>query len=112
LMGVISGRKYAGMIREVPPGIHAMRLDGPMDTVLIVWTSQPDGRRTIEYTKQDLISVSDLMGAAIRFKNRPSGQARIEIDAASGPIYLRWSTGSRGQLHPKPLQPGSPATSA
>ena len=112
LMGVISDHKYAGMIREMPPGIHAMRLDGPTDTVLIVWTSQPEGRRTIEYTKQNLISATDLMGAAIRFKDRRSGQARIEIDAASGPIYLRWSTGSRGQLHPKPAPPGSPATSA
>jgi hypothetical protein len=112
LMDVISGRKYAGMIREMPPGIHAMRLDGPTDTVLIVWTSQPDGRRTIEYPKRDLIAATDLTGEAIRFKNKSSGQARVEIDAASGPIYLRWSTGSRGQLHPKPAPPGSPATNA
>ena len=98
------------MIREMPPGVHAMRLDGPTDTVLIVWTSQPDGRRTIEYTKRDLIAATDLTGEAIRFKNKSSGQARVEIDAASGPIYLRWSTGSRSQLHPKPAPLGSPAT--
>ena len=94
LMGVVSNRKYAGVVRETPAGIHAMRLDGPTDTVLIVWTSQPDGRRTIEYTKQNLISATGLTGEAIQSKSR-SGQARIEIDAASGPIYLRWSTGSR-----------------
>jgi hypothetical protein len=112
LMGVISDRKYAGMIRETPPGIHAMRLDGPADTVLIVWTSQPEGRRTIEYTEQDLISATDLLGATIPSKNRRSGQARMGIDAASGPIYLRWSTRTRGQLHPKPAPPGSPAANA
>ena len=95
LMGVISDRKYTGMILEVPPGIHAMRVNGPTDTILIVWTSQPDGSRTIEYTKQNLISATDLMGAAIRFKDRRSGQARTEIDAASGPIYLRWSTAGK-----------------
>jgi hypothetical protein len=108
LMGVVSNRKYAGVVRETPAGIHAMRLDGPTDTVLIVWTSQPDGRRTIEYTKHNLISATGLTGEAIQSKSR-SGQARIEIDAASGPIYLRWSTGSRVQLHPKPEE--SEATS-
>jgi hypothetical protein len=107
LMGVVSNRKYAGVVRETPAGIHAMRLDGPTDTVLIVWTNQPDGRRAIEYTKQDLISATDLTGEAIQSKNRRSGQARIEIDAASGPIYLRWSTGSRGQLHTKPALLGN-----
>jgi hypothetical protein len=87
------------MIRETPAGVHAMRLDGSTDTILIVWTDQPDGRRTIEYTKQDLISATDLMGEAIKSKDRPSGQARVEIDAAGGPIYLRWTAGSRAVLH-------------
>jgi hypothetical protein len=99
LMGVVSGRQYAGMIRETPTGVHAMRLDGPTDTILIVWTDQSDGRHTIEYTKQDLISATDLMGETSKSKDRPSGQARIEIDAAGGPIYLRWTAGSRGVLH-------------
>jgi hypothetical protein len=94
-MSVVSGRKYAGMIRETPAGVHAMRLDGPTDTILIVWTDHLDGRHTIEYTKQDLISATDLMGEAIKSKDRPSGQARVEIDAAGGPIYLRWTAGSR-----------------
>jgi hypothetical protein len=98
-MDVVSGRQYAGMIRETPAGIHAMRLDGSTDTILVVWTDQPDGRRTIEYTKQDLISATDLMGEAIKSKDRPSGQARVEIDAAGGPIYLRWTAGSRAMLH-------------
>ena len=95
LMSVVSDHKYAGVVRETPAGVHAMRLDGPTDTVMIVWTSQPDGRRTIEYTKQDLISATDLTGEAIQSKNKRSGQARAEIDAGSGPMYLRWSTGSR-----------------
>lgn len=35
LMGVVSNRKYAGVARETPAGIHATRLNGPTDTVLI-----------------------------------------------------------------------------
>jgi hypothetical protein len=95
LMGVAGGRKYEGMIRETPAGIHAMRLDGATDTIVIVWTDQTDGRRTVEYPKRDLISATDLMGEAIKSKNGPSGQARVEIDAAGGPIYLGWTTGPR-----------------
>ena len=95
LMSVISGRKYAGMIPETPDGIHAMRMDGSTDTLLIVWTDQPDGRRRIEYPIRDLISATDLMGQAVKSKDGHSGQARVEIDGAAGPIYLLWRRGQR-----------------
>ncbi len=90
LMSAAGGRKYAGMLRETPAGMHAMRLDGAADTLLIVWTDQPGGRRTVEYPKHDLVSATGLMGQAIKSKDRSSGQARVEIDQASGPIYLLW----------------------
>jgi hypothetical protein len=94
LMSVASGREYAGMIAETPEGIHAMRMDGSTDTMLIVWTDQPDGRRRIEYSTRNLISASDLMGLAVKSKDGHSGQARVEIDDAAGPIYLLWSAPS------------------
>ena len=97
LMSVISGRKYAGMIAEPPEGIHAMRMDGPTDTILIVWTDQPDGRRRIEYPIRNLISATDLMGQAVKSKDGHSGQARVEIDGAGGPIYLLWSAPAHEQ---------------
>jgi hypothetical protein len=95
LMSVVSGRKYAGMILETPVGIHAMRMDGSTDTILIVWTDQPDGRRRIEYPIRNLISATDLMGQAVKSKGGHSGQARVEIDAAAGPIYLLWNSAGR-----------------
>jgi hypothetical protein len=94
MMSAIKGRQFAGMIRETPAGIHAMRFRGSADTVLIVWSDQPDARRTIEYPRQDLVSATGLMGEAIKSKNGSSSQAQAEIDAASGPVYLHWSTGS------------------
>jgi hypothetical protein len=102
LMGVVRDRKYAGMIEETPAGIHAMRLDGSTDTILVVWTDQPDGRRTVEYPKHNLASATDLMGQPLKSKDRPSGQAQVEIDGGAGPIYLQWTSGSRGGLHPDP----------
>jgi len=91
LMSVVSGRKYAGMIAETPGAIHAMRMDGLTDTILIVWTDQPEGRRRIEYATGNLVSATDLMGQPVKSKGEHSGQARLEIDAAAGPIYLLWS---------------------
>ena len=91
LMSAVGGRNYAGMIRETPAGIHAMRLDGSTDMIFIVWTDRPGGRRTVEYPKHNLIGATDWMGTSIKSKDRPSGQARAELDEAAGPIYLCWT---------------------
>jgi hypothetical protein len=91
LMGAVSGRKYAGMIRETPAGMHAMRFNGSTNAIVIVWTDQPEGRRTVEFAKQELISATDLIGKALKSKDGHSGHARVEIDAAGGPIYLLWN---------------------
>ncbi len=95
LTSVVSGRKYGGTIQETPEGIHAMRMDGSSntnrDTILIVWTDQKDGRRRIEYPIRNLISATDMIGQAVKSKEGHSGQARVEIDGADGPIYLLWS---------------------
>jgi hypothetical protein len=91
-MGAVRGRKYAGMLQEAPAGMHAIRLDGSADTLLIVWTDQPGGRRTVEYTKRGLVSATGLMGQAVKSKDRPAGEVRVDIDEASGPIYLLWTT--------------------
>jgi hypothetical protein len=95
LMSVLKDRTYAGMIAETPPGIHAMRFDGSADTVLIVWSDQPGSRRTVEYSKQNLISATDLMGGAIKSKDGRSGQTRVEIDDVAGPVYLCWNAKAR-----------------
>jgi hypothetical protein len=91
LMNIVKGRKYAGMVQETPVGIHAMRLEGSTDTVLIVWTDQARGHRTVEYTNHDLISATGLMGGPVQSKDTPSGEARLNLDSAEGPIYLTWS---------------------
>ncbi len=90
LLDATRGRRYTGMIQEVPENIHAMRFDGLTDSLLIVWTDQPRGRRMIEYGTRGLISSTTFMGDALKSKDRQSGQSHVEIDAATGPIYLVW----------------------
>lgn len=91
LMGLARTRRFAGMLGDTPPGIHAMRFDGPADALWIVWTDRPTGRSAIEYATHDLISATGLAGNAVQAKDR-SGRAHLEIDAAAGPVYLLWRT--------------------
>jgi len=88
LMQAVADRKYAGMIPEPPPGLHAMRFDGSAETIMIVWTDQP-GRRTLGIEKKNLVSATGWNGAAVKSKDRPGG-VQVEIDDLSGPIYVRW----------------------
>jgi hypothetical protein len=94
LMDLVGRHRYAGMADETPPGLHAMRWEGSTDTILVVWSDQPGGRRTIEYRKRGLISSTDMTGQAVKSKDLPSGEAQVQIDDATGPIYLHWTAAS------------------
>ena len=88
LVAATSGRKFAGMVQETPAGIHAMRLEGSADTILIVWNDRPGARRTIEF-ESGLTSATDLLGDGLKLKNK-SGSSQMSIDDAAGPLYLSW----------------------
>ena len=90
LIAAVRGRRYAGMIQHAPSGMHAMRFDGQDDVLFIVWSDRAGKRQTIRYTKDDLVSLSGLMGNTVEPKADSSGEAQIEIDEASGPMYLLW----------------------
>ena len=98
VMTAVKGRQYAGMIQRAPSGMHAMRFDGPADVLFIVWNDRAGKRQTIRYTKDNLLSVTGLMGNTVEQNADSSREAQMEIDEASGPIYLRLET------------PASPAT--
>ena len=90
VMTAFKGRRFAGMIQRAPSGIHAMRFDGPADVLFIVWNDKAGKRQTIRYTKDNLVSVTGLMGNTVESKADSSREAQMEIDEASGPIYLLW----------------------
>jgi hypothetical protein len=82
LMSAVNARKFVGMVQETPAGTHAMRLDGPADTILVVWNDQPNTRRVVEYLKQDLTSATDAMGRPLKLKDK------LDLPESAGPIYL------------------------
>jgi hypothetical protein len=90
VMTAVSGRRYAGMIQRAPSGMYAMRFDGQADVLFIVWNDRAGKRQTIQYTKDNLVSVTNWMGNAMELTADSSREAQIEIDEESGPIYLLW----------------------
>lgn len=90
VMTAVRGRRYAGMIQHAPSGLHAMRFDGQADVLFIVWTDKAGKRQTIRYTKDNLVSVTGLMSNALELKADVSREMLIDVDEASGPIYLLW----------------------
>jgi hypothetical protein len=70
--------------------MHAMRFDGQADVLFIVWNDRAGKQQTIRYTKDNLVSVTSLMGNTVELKADSSREAQMEIDEASGPIYLLW----------------------
>ena len=90
LTGAAANRKCAGMVAGAPPGIHAMRLDGAEDTMLIVWTDRPGARVAIDYPTHNLVSATGILGDPVKSKDRSNGQAQVQLDEAAGPVYLLW----------------------
>ncbi|HLJ49038.1 MAG TPA: hypothetical protein VKU01_23650 [Bryobacteraceae bacterium] len=88
LIAMTKDRKCIGLLEETPSGTHAMRWEGAAETLLVVWT---EDRQTVEFSKQNLVSVRDLFGEPIRTKDRPSHRVRVELAAEAGPIYLLWT---------------------
>jgi hypothetical protein len=92
LMSNTASRKYVDTIAGTPEGTHAMRWKGSGDTLWVVWTDDPGGRRSVEYPRQNLVSVTDVSGKAVKAKDRPGGLGRIEVKEADGPVFLVWKS--------------------
>lgn len=81
-----SGRTYAGLVRDVPEGVHAMCLDAPAGKVFIVWTEGQS--RTVDFPDGILASATDMSGAPILPEAANSGKSTITLDESRGPVYL------------------------
>jgi hypothetical protein len=95
LLNSAKTRKFAGMVPQPPPGVHAMRLDGASDELFIAWTEIPEQRERIECDRTDLISATDMMGRELTTKSRPNHHLRITISEDGGPVYLLFKAGSQ-----------------
>lgn len=83
------GRRYVGLVKEVPPNVHAMRWDGPQDTVFAVWTDSaavplklnlPPAATATSWTGQALAPTTTAGAPA----------AELQLSEADGPVFVRF----------------------
>jgi hypothetical protein len=96
LMEAVKNRTFTGMVRDTPAGIHAMRLVGPTDSVMIVWSDRPGVTQSMAAASAGLRSIASLNGEVVKTKEKPSGFAQWVQQDTSGPVYLRWDRAAHG----------------
>jgi hypothetical protein len=79
-------RKYIGLIRDLPDGVHAMRFDGAGDTVLVLWREY--GHIVVQFSKQNFISATNIFDEPMKLKSLNGGAAALTLDESHGPVYL------------------------
>ena len=77
---------FAGLVQDVPDGVHAVRLDGARDRVFVVWTDQPDARVTVRLPATGLVSASSLLSEPLKVKKN-----EIALAETDGPTYFAFS---------------------
>ena len=82
-------RQYVGLVSGLPSGVHAMRLEGNLDTLLVVWNDDARVKETIELPVQSLQSVTDLFGKPMQL-SQTLGNPRLVLAEESGPIYAQF----------------------
>ena len=84
LMHLAAGHTLVGLVRDLPDGVHAMRLDGSASRTLVVWSDQPDARITLR-VPPGLISATNLLGEPLTMKKN-----EITLTEVDGPVYLEF----------------------
>ena len=85
LMSLASSRTLIGIVPLVPTSMHALRMDGPQDTVLAVWLDTPGQQLSIEVPPgTDAI---DFLGGRLSFEAR-GPYLGLTLREADGPVYL------------------------
>lgn len=82
LAHLAADRTFAGLVRNLPDGVHAMRLDGAGGRVFAVWNDQPDARMTLRLPA-GVISAVNLYGEPLKVKKN-----EIPLSEVDGPVYL------------------------
>jgi hypothetical protein len=83
---------YAGMVRDMPDGAHAMRLDGTEDKVFAVWSEQPDSRITVRLPADGLVSVTNLVGESLKVRGNGRKEVEIALTETDGPVYIKFTS--------------------
>jgi hypothetical protein len=84
LTSITRDHTYSGLIHDVPYGAHAVRLDGVNDVVFILWNDDADMRPHFWFSRNELLSVSNMFGEPI-----VAERDEIVPEETMGPVYVR-----------------------
>lgn len=79
---------FAGLLTNLPFGVHAFLLEDTGARLVIVWNTEPDLSRTMKVPRLGLVSVTDLFGQPIHTAAPVLGTVEINLLEGNGPIYL------------------------
>jgi hypothetical protein len=88
-----SGRAYKGLVKDAPPGLHIMKLEGSNDLVFIAWNSLPNTSADLRLPIPGLLSTANYLGTPVSgvLQSGPTSYWSFQLDQADGPIYIRYA---------------------
>jgi hypothetical protein len=76
-------RRMMGLLSAAPSNLHALRLDGSTDAVVVMWASS--GQATVRVPQE--VTAVNLLGEPLAL--RPAGtQLELVVSETAGPVYL------------------------
>jgi uncharacterized protein (TIGR03382 family) len=85
LLGQVAGRTYAGALSTSPGSVHALRLDGASDVLLLVWLEQTNQTMTVQLPA---VSLAVNMFGQPHAVSVVNGKTSIDLAELEGPVYL------------------------
>ncbi len=87
LMHLAADHIFAGLVADVPDGVHAMRLDGSAERIFVVWSDQPEAHITLRFPMAGLVSATNLLGEPLNVRKN-----EIALAETDGPIYISFTS--------------------
>ena len=84
------GHRNVGLLKNLPIGAHAMRLEGTNDVTLVVWVDEPTISYSIRANALHLISISDVNGTQQSGHETNNDFATFPVTESQGPVYIRY----------------------
>lgn len=89
LNAAAQSRRYVGLLKDVPPNVHAMRWDGPQDTMFAVWTDSASV--PLRLNLPPAATVTNWLGQALTPRLAAgSPAAELQLAEADGPVFVRF----------------------
>jgi hypothetical protein len=86
LKAFATNRVFSGSLPAQPTSLHALRLDGATDTVIVIWMDQPGAKLSI--TLPSAAIAFDMLGSLIATESNSNERGVVQVSESAGPIYV------------------------